>query len=150
MPVVRVLFRSTNGKVREGNVLNDSGAGTTVIRKNFAKALSLQGKRKRIDIAVVGGKQITQNDSRRVKFWISPLNGKKFYPVEAHALDHSHHTIINVPSFDRDYLKSFDHLSDIESPHRPGPMDLTLGDNVYPSPSSPFPRGQNSDGMSLD
>ena len=36
MPVVRVQFKSTNGRVREGNVLIDSGAGTTVIRKDFA------------------------------------------------------------------------------------------------------------------
>ena len=123
MPVVRVRFRSTNGKVREGNVLIDSGAGTTVTRKNFAKALGLQGKVERIEIAVAGGERITQNDSRRVKFWISPLNGKESYPVEAHELNH---TIINVPSLDRDWLKSFDHLSDIEFPQRPGPIDLIL------------------------
>ena len=124
MPVVRVRFRSTNGKVQEGNVLIDSGAETTVIRKNFAKALGLQGKVERIETAVVGGERITQNDSPRVKFWISALNGKESYPVEAHELDH---TIINVPSLDRDWLKSFDHLSDIEFPHRPGPIDLILG-----------------------
>jgi hypothetical protein len=69
--------------------LIDSGAGTTVIRKNFAKALGLQGNRERIDIAVDGGERITQNDSRRVKFWISPLNGKESYPVEAHELEHT-------------------------------------------------------------
>ena len=124
MPVVRVRFKAANGKVREGNVLIDSGAGTTVIRKNFAKALGLQGHREIIDIAVVGGERITQNDSRRVKFWISPLNGKESYPVEAHELDH---TIINVPALGRDWLKSFDHLSDIEFPHRAGPIDLILG-----------------------
>ena len=50
MPVVRVRFKSANGRVREGNVLIDSGAGTTVTRKEFAKALGLQGKRERIDI----------------------------------------------------------------------------------------------------
>ncbi|XP_028407785.1 uncharacterized protein LOC114530363 [Dendronephthya gigantea] len=44
MPVVRVCFKSSNGNVREGNVLIDSGAGITVIRKSFAKALGLQGK----------------------------------------------------------------------------------------------------------
>ena len=109
MPLVRVRFRSMNEKVREGNVLIDSSAGTTVIRENFAKALGLGA----IEIAVVGGERITLNDSRRVKFWISPLNGKESYPVKAHELDH---TIINVPSLDRDWLKSFDHLSDIEFP----------------------------------
>ena len=67
MPVVRVLFKSANGKTREGNVLVDSGAGTTVIRKTFARALGLQGRKERIDIAVVGGKRITQGDSGRVK-----------------------------------------------------------------------------------
>ena len=67
---------------------------------------------------------MAENDSRRVKFWISPVNGKESYPVEAHEWDY---TIINVPSLDRDWLKSFDHLSDIEFPHRPGPIDLILG-----------------------
>ena len=59
MPVVRVRFKSTNGRVREGNVLIDSGAGTTVIRKDFAKSLGLQGHKERINIAVVGGERIT-------------------------------------------------------------------------------------------
>ncbi|CAB3978283.1 THAP domain-containing 11 [Paramuricea clavata] len=87
------------------------GAGTTVIRKEFTRALGLQGRKEKIDIAVVGGKKITQKDSRRVKLWISPLNGNESYPVEAHETDH---TIINVPALDRTWLKSFDHLSDIE------------------------------------
>jgi hypothetical protein len=124
MPVVRVRFRSENGKVREGNVLVDSGAGTTVIRKKFAKILGLQGRRERIDISVVGGERIQQNDSRRVKFWISPLNSNESYPVEANEIDH---TIINIPALDRIWLQSFDHLSDIDFPHRAGPVDLILG-----------------------
>jgi hypothetical protein len=61
MPVVRVRFRSENGKVREENVLVDRGEGTTVIRKNFAKVLGLQGRRERIYIAVVGGERIQPN-----------------------------------------------------------------------------------------
>lgn len=50
MPVVRVRFQSANGKVREGNVLIDSSAGTTVIRRNFAKALGLQGNHTIINV----------------------------------------------------------------------------------------------------
>ena len=64
MPVVRVQFKAANGKVREGNVLVDSGAGTTVIRKDFAKALGLQGRNERIDLAVVGGERVQQKASR--------------------------------------------------------------------------------------
>ena len=124
MPVVRVLFKSANRKTREGNVLVDSGAGTTVIRKTFARALGLQGRKERIDIAVVGGKRITQGDSRRVKVWISPLDGSESYPVGAHEIDH---TIINVPALDRTWLKSFEHLNDVEFSHREGPIDLILG-----------------------
>ena len=41
-----------------------SGAGTTVIRKDFAKSLSLQGHRERIDIVVIGGEKITQENSQ--------------------------------------------------------------------------------------
>ena len=61
MPVVRHQFKAANGKVQEGNVLVDSGAGTTVIRKDFAKALGLQGRNERIDLAVVGGERVQQN-----------------------------------------------------------------------------------------
>lgn len=64
MPVVRVRFRAANGRVCEGNALIDSGAGTTVIRKDFAKALGLQGKRERIELAVVGGETVNQPESR--------------------------------------------------------------------------------------
>ena len=73
---VRVKFKAANGRVREGNVLVDSGAGTTVIRKDFAKALGLQGRAERIDLAVVGGERIQQNKSRRLQVWISPLSLK--------------------------------------------------------------------------
>ena len=44
MPVGRARFRAPNGRVRERNVLIDSGAATTVIRKRFAKDLGLTGK----------------------------------------------------------------------------------------------------------
>jgi hypothetical protein len=108
---VRVRFRSENGKVRKGNVIVDSGAGTTVIRKNFTKVLVLQGLRERIDIAVVLGERIQHNYSRRLKFWISPLNSNEPYPVEANEIDH---TISNIAALDRTWLQSFDHLSNIE------------------------------------
>ena len=48
-------FRAPNSRIREGNVLIDSGETTFVIRKDFAMALGLQGKRERVDLAVVGG-----------------------------------------------------------------------------------------------
>ena len=102
-------------------MLIDSGAGTTVIRKDFAKSLGLQGHRERINIAVVDGERFTQENSQRVTFLISPLHG---YPVEAHELDQ---TIINVPALNRNWLKSLGHLSDIEFPHCAGPVDLILG-----------------------
>ena len=59
-----------------------------------------------------------------MKFWISPLNSNKSYPVEANEIDH---TIINIPALDRTWLQSFDHLSNIDFPHRAGPVDLILG-----------------------
>ena len=43
MPMVRVKFKAENGRVREGNVLVDSSADTTVIRKDFARVLGLLG-----------------------------------------------------------------------------------------------------------
>jgi len=75
--MVRVQFKAANEKVREGNVLVDSGAGTTVIRKNFAKTLGLQERNKRIDLAVVGGGRVQQRVSRPLKLWISPLDKER-------------------------------------------------------------------------
>ena len=60
LPVVRVRFRAPNGRIRKGNVLIDSGATTTVIRKDFAIALGLQGKREHVELAVVGGETVKQ------------------------------------------------------------------------------------------
>ena len=124
MPVVRARFRAPNGRVREGNVLIDSGAGTTVIRKQFAKDLGLNGRREQIDLAVVGGEKLKQPHSRRVNFWISALEGDREFKIEAHEIDK---TIVNVPEVDRKWLSSFPHLKDIEFHHISGPIDLILG-----------------------
>ncbi|KAK3749297.1 hypothetical protein QZH41_007559 [Actinostola sp. cb2023] len=124
LPVVRVRFRAENGRVREGNVLIDSGAGTTVIRTDFAKALGLQGKRERIDLAVVGGERIRQPESRRVNFWISSLQGSEEFRIQAHEIEK---TILSVPPLDRSWLNSFSHLANVEFPHKAGPVDLILG-----------------------
>ena len=104
LPIVRVRFRAANGRYREGNVLIDSGAATTVIRQDFARALGLQGKRERIDLAVVGGERTEQSESRRVKFWISPLESSEEFTIEA-----------------------LSYLSDLNFPHKAGPVDLILG-----------------------
>ena len=37
-----------------------------MISRDFAKQLGLQGKRERIDLAVVGGKKVEQPDIRKV------------------------------------------------------------------------------------
>ena len=44
--------------------------------------------------------------------------------METHEIDH---TIISVPALNRPWLKSFDHLNDIEFPRHPSPVDLILG-----------------------
>ena len=124
LPVVRVRFRAANGRIREGNVLIDSGATTTVIRKDFAMALGLQGKRERVDLAVVGGETVKQPDSRRLKFWISPIEGSEEFSIEAHEIEK---TVFSVPPLDRQWLLSFNHLSDIALSHKAGPVDLILG-----------------------
>ena len=124
MPVVRARFRAPNGRVREGNVLIDSGAGTTVIRKQFAKDLGLTGKKEQVDLAVVGEEKIKQPHSRRVNFWISALKGDQEFKIEAHEIEK---TIVNVPELDRKWLSSFSYLRDIELHHTSGPIDLILG-----------------------
>lgn len=87
MPVVKVKFWAANGRVREGNVLIDGGAGTTIIRRDFAKLLSLQGKKEGLEISVVGGEKHENRDSHRLEFWISPLQGGEEFLIEAHELD---------------------------------------------------------------
>ena len=124
LPIVRVRFRAANGRYREGNVLIDSGAATTVIRQEFARALGLQGKRERIDLAVVSGERIEQSESRRVKFWISPLGSSEEFAVEAHEIKK---TIFSIPPLDRQWLHSFSYLRDLNFPHKAGPVDLILG-----------------------
>ena len=124
MSVVRARFRASNGRVREGNVLIDSGAGMTVIRKRFAKDLGLTGKKEQIDLAVVGGEKIKQPHSRRVNFWISALQSNQEFKIEAHETEK---TIINVLELDRGWLSSFSYLKDIELHHTSGPIDLILG-----------------------
>ena len=103
MPVVRVNFKSANGRVHEGNVLIDSGASTTAIRKDFAKALSLQERAEQIDLAVVRGERVQQNKSRRLKVWISPLDKEQFI-IQAHDFDNM---ILSIPALDRKWLNSF-------------------------------------------
>ena len=124
LPVVRVRFRADNGRVREGNVLIDSGAAATVIRSDFSKALGLQGRKEGLQLSVVGGEQLNQSTSRRVKFWISPAQGGEEFQIEAHELDR---TVMSVPPLDRPWLSSFPHMSDLEFSHRAGPVDLILG-----------------------
>jgi len=58
-----------------------AGAGTTVIRKDFAKALGLQGRSERIDLAVVGGERVQQKARRRLKFRISPLDKEEEFTI---------------------------------------------------------------------
>lgn len=124
LPVLRARFRSVNGRVREGNILVDSGAATTIIRKDFAIALGLQGKREGLQLSVVGGEKLNQRDSRRVRFWISPLTEGEEFEIEAHELNE---TVISVPPLDRAWLSSFPHLSDVEFTHKAVPIDLILG-----------------------
>ncbi|XP_064637049.1 uncharacterized protein LOC135493569 [Lineus longissimus] len=116
LPVVRVKFRSEDGRIREGNVLIDSGAATTIIRKDFARALGLQGKEE----GGGGGDQLNQTNSRRLKFWIAPLTGGEEHEIEAHEINR---TIVSI----RPWLSSFSHLSDLKFTHKAGPVDLILG-----------------------
>ncbi|XP_064627810.1 uncharacterized protein LOC135487695 [Lineus longissimus] len=124
LPVVRVLFRAENGRIRQGNVLVDSGSTTNIIRRDFARGLGLQGKNEPIEVQVVGGSQQGQQDSRRLKFWISHLDGGEEHLVEAHEMDC---TVSEVSPLNMEYLHSFSHLRDLNISHPGGPVDLILG-----------------------
>ena len=97
LPVVRVRFRAPNGRIRKGNVLIDSGATTTVICKDFAMALGLQGKREHAELAIVGGETVKQPDSIPLKFWISPIEGSEEFSIEAHEIEK---TVFGIPPLD--------------------------------------------------
>ncbi|XP_048253302.1 uncharacterized protein LOC125381119 [Haliotis rufescens] len=124
LPVVRVMFKSLNGRTREGNVLIDGGAGTTIIRKEFAKSLGLQGNKERLDLSLVGCEKLENINSCRLKFWISSLESSEAFEVEAYEIDK---TVLNVKPLDRNWLRSFSHLNNIELSHKAGPIDLILG-----------------------
>ncbi|XP_067665015.1 uncharacterized protein [Haliotis asinina] len=122
--VVRALFRAPNGRICQGNVLIDGGAGTTIIRKGFSIALGLQGKVECLDISVVGGGTVKQSNSRRVHCKLSSLEGGEEFDIEAFELDN---TVEDVPNLDKAWLKSFSYLRDIEFSCKGGPIDLILG-----------------------
>ena len=74
MPVIRAQFRAPNGRIRQRNILIDSGAGTTVIRKQFASDLGLQGRtyrpnssRRKEARATAGESTFIYQDSRVMK-----------------------------------------------------------------------------------
>jgi len=124
LPVIRARFRAPNGRYKEGNILIDSGAGATLVRREFAKSLGLQGKRETLEISVVGGKRVQQRDSRKVSFYVSGMDNAEEFAVEAYELDK---TVISVPPLNRKWLSSFNHLRDIEFSHKGGQIDLILG-----------------------
>ena len=95
-----------------------------MIRKDFSMALGLQGKCERVHLAAVGGDTVKQPDSRRLKLWISPIEGSEEFSIEAHKIAK---TVFGVPLLDRQWLLSFNHLSDIVLSHKAGPVDLILG-----------------------
>lgn len=110
--------------IEKGNILIDRGAATTVIRQDFARSLGLQGKQERIDLVIVGGQRVEQSESRRVKFWISPLEASEEFAIEAHEIKK---TIFSIPPLDHQWLHSFSYLSYLNFPHKAGPVDLILG-----------------------
>ena len=75
-------------------------------------------------MAVVGDERVEQSESRRVKFWISPLESSEEFAIEAHEIKK---TIFGIPPLDRQWLYSFSYLSDLNFPHKAGPVDLILG-----------------------
>ena len=46
----RAQFRAPNGRIRQRNILIDSGAGTTAIQKQLASDLGPLGRKERIDL----------------------------------------------------------------------------------------------------
>ena len=124
MPVIRAQFRAPNGRIRQGNILIDRGAGTTVIRKQFASNLGLQKRKERIGLTAVGGKRLEQPHTRRVNFYISGLKSNEEFKIGAHEIDQ---TVLNVSDLDRNWLNSFSHLQVIQFDHIAGPVDLIVG-----------------------
>ena len=73
---------------------------------------------------MVGGERIKLPESRRVNLWISALKSSKEFNIEAHKIEK---TTLSVPALDRQWLRSFLHLSGLVFPHKAGPVDLILG-----------------------
>ena len=73
---------------------------------------------------MVGGERVEEEESRRVRFWISSKQTGEEFHIEAHEIKK---TVLSVPALNRPWLDSFDHLHGLTYSHKAGPIDLILG-----------------------
>lgn len=79
-------------------------------------------------LAVIEGKRIEQKQSRGLKLWIFPKDKEdRVFNLKSKLSKSIYNTLVNVPALDRQLLKSFPHLHDVQFSHKKGPTDLNLG-----------------------
>ncbi|KRY55144.1 hypothetical protein T03_4865, partial [Trichinella britovi] len=76
LQTARARLHVSNGNSVVVNCLFDSGSQRSFVQKSVADALSLEGPMERVFIESLGGDHNKCKRTRRVKFWISSLNGK--------------------------------------------------------------------------
>ncbi|KRX34809.1 hypothetical protein T05_137, partial [Trichinella murrelli] len=76
LQTARARLHDSNGNSMVVNCLFDSGSQRSFVKKSVADALSLEGPMERVFIESLGGDHNKCKRTRRVKFWISSLNGK--------------------------------------------------------------------------
>lgn len=86
LPVLSVNIGSTDGLFKCGNVLLDSGAQVSLIRKETAETLGLKGKDVSVTITKVGGEEETMK-TKEYKVQLICIDDNKRYTVKAISID---------------------------------------------------------------
>ena len=82
LPVIVANIRGSNGVLKSGNVLFDSGAQISLIRKETADSLGLIGKEITVNIVKVGGEE-EEIQTKIYKVRVTGIDDKKKYVIKA-------------------------------------------------------------------
>ena len=127
LPVIKTEFIGACERVREGNVLLDTGSQISIIRQAIVDDLGLTGSKATVTITKVGGVE-EHVQTKMYKVPIRSLDTKERYSISAIALPCISEDIADIPLAEEARQLQLDE-GDL---HRgSGPVDLLLGiDNV--------------------
>lgn len=128
-----VRLHTPNGRVVDTHALLDSGSQTTLIDRQFAADIGLNGPKVMLEIGNIKNNESPQ-DSKRVSFWVSDPGNPSMSPIKVHeAMTYEH--AFNLPKqvFPRDQNGELEwaHLKGIDLPDiDPSQIKLLIGVNT--------------------